>query len=161
MGALAGGAAGGYGGHKIGHGVLGAIGGAAAGSLAEDAWKKHRKEEQERHDAQAAQAAGNFHGSSKDIRLEDRCTLVAECLDANGRHVWSSLDLNECFTNENGHLKWTRGGNFAASSREIRLVDGGHGLECECGDGRGGWLPNKIWLPEKIQNDNGMLRMVD
>lgn len=45
-GALAGGAAGGFAGHKVNHGFLGTIGGAIIGSIAEDAVKKHRKDDQ-------------------------------------------------------------------------------------------------------------------
>lgn len=184
MGALAGGAAGAYGGHKVNHGFIGGIGGAVAGSMLEDAYKKHNKSEKkqrrgshsssssssdsddEKHhhhhhgrDAGAV-VAGDFHASSRDIRLEGHCTLVAECADVHGHHQCSHLDLNDCFTNSNGRLCWARGGNFAASARHIRLADDGNALEAELGDGRGGWQYNKVWLNERITNDNGRLAML-
>lgn len=176
MGAMGGAAVGGYGGHKMGHGLLGALGGAAAGSIAEDMLKKQRKEQKhKRRDSSASSCsdegkhhggggmvnAGNFRASSKDVRLEHDHMLVAECADTHGHHQWSSLDLNDCFTNDGGRLKWARGGNFAASSRHFRLIDDGNGLEVECGNGHGGWDHNKIWLPEKITNENGRLQMID
>ena len=104
--------------------------------------------------------AGNFHGSSHDIRLEGRSTLVAQCTDSHGHRHQSSLELNDCFTNTNGRLEWARGGNFAASAREIRLIDGGKGIECELGDGRGGWNINRVRLGERITNENGRLAML-
>jgi hypothetical protein len=104
--------------------------------------------------------AGNFSASSRDIYLEGHCTLVAQCCDTHGHHRHSRLDLNDCFTNQNGHLLWARGGNFAASARHIRLTDNGEALEAELGDGRGGWQHNKVWLNERITNEDGRLEML-
>jgi hypothetical protein len=86
--------------------------------------------------------------------------LVADCADVQGQWRYSTLDLNDCFTNSNGHLYWARGGNFAASAREIRIVDGGEYIEAELNDGRGGWVRNRVWLNERITNDNGRLELV-
>lgn len=178
MGALAGGAAGAYGGHKVNHGFLGTIGGAVAGSMLEDAYKKHNRRNSgssshsnNNYDHNNKQAynqgsggngvmAGNFHASSRNVRLEGHCTLVAECADVHGHHRDSRLDLNECFTNDGGRLEWARGGNFAATARHIRLVEGGAALEAELGDGRGGWVGNKVWLNERITNEDGRLEML-
>nr|POE47956.1 cyanovirin-n like [Quercus suber] len=183
MGALAGGAAGGFAGHKVNHGFLGGIGGAIAGSMLEDAYKKKHKKEKKpksrrgshssssssdssddekkrrRHERGAGGAvmAGNFHASSRNVRLEGHSMLVAEVADVNGHHQWSSIDLNDCFTNENGDLKWARGGNFSATARHIRLENDGSVLVAELGDGRGGWQHNQIYLNERITNDNGRL----
>lgn len=110
--------------------------------------------------AGAAALAGNFHASSNNMRLEGRCTLVADCKDKNGRRRQSTLDLNNCFTNTVGDLRWARGGNFAATARHIKLVDGGRAIEAELGDGRGGWKHNVVRLGERITNDNGALAML-
>ncbi|KAI6794494.1 hypothetical protein KC363_g7352 [Hortaea werneckii] len=190
MGALAGGAAGAYGGHKMKHGFLGGIGGAVAGSMLEDAYKKKSKKDKKekkqkfgrrgssssssssssdssddekkkvKKAAAGAAMAGNFHASSHNMRLEGRCTLVADCKDTNGHHRSSRLDLNNCFTNTNGDLRWARGGNFAQTARHIRLVDDGRAIEAELGDGRGGWKRNVVRLGERITNDNGNLAML-
>ncbi|EME80814.1 uncharacterized protein MYCFIDRAFT_140484 [Pseudocercospora fijiensis CIRAD86] len=104
--------------------------------------------------------AGNFHGSSRNVYLDGRSTLVAECADVNGHHHRTAIDLNDCLTNTNGSLHWARGGNFAASARHIQLFDNGNGLEAELGDGRGGWKHNRINLNERISNDNGRLVML-
>ena len=187
MGAMAGGAAGAYGGHKMNHGVIGGIGGAVAGSMMEDAYKKKTKKEKKqrrgshssgsssssdsdsddekkrnRHHGHESGSvmAGNFSASSREVRIEGHCMLVAECTDTTGRHQRSALDLNDCFTNSNGRLCWAKGGNFAASAQDLRLVDGGSVLEAELGDGKGGWQRNRVCLNERITNDNGRLLML-
>ncbi|TKA78858.1 hypothetical protein B0A55_03811 [Friedmanniomyces simplex] len=184
MGALAGGAAGAYGGHQMNHGFLGGIGGAVAGSMLEDAYKKHTKaERKEKKDKRrgshcssssssssdsdddkkkkkrGAAMAGNFSASSRGVHLEG-ATLVAECCDSRGHHRGSRLDLNDCFTNSNGRLRWARGGNFAASSRGMRLAEDGQVLEAELGNGRGGWTRNQVYLNERITNDDGRLHLL-
>jgi LysM repeat protein len=51
------------------------------------------------------------------------------------------------------------GGNFAASARNVRLVDNGRRLEAELlRDGC--WVTASIALDERIGNDNGCLRFV-
>ncbi|EMC95639.1 hypothetical protein BAUCODRAFT_46320, partial [Baudoinia panamericana UAMH 10762] len=103
---------------------------------------------------------GNFSRNSRDIYMEDRCTLAAECLTGHGQHQRSYLDLNDCFTNTDGRLLWSKGGDFAASARHIHLTEGGRALEAELGDGRGGWIHNKVYLDERISNDGGRLVML-
>ncbi|KAK5143762.1 hypothetical protein LTR32_004177 [Rachicladosporium monterosium] len=178
LGALAGGAAGAYGGHQMHHGFLGGIGGAVAGSMLEDAYKKHNKAEKKNkrrgshcsHSSSSSDSgddrkkrgatmAGNFSASSRGVHLEG-ATLVAECCNSQGHHHGSRLDLNDCFTNSDGRLGWARGGNFAASSRGMRLVNGGRELEAELGDGRGGWTANRVYLDERITNDDGRLHLL-
>ena len=184
MGALAGGAAGGFAGHKMNHGIIGTIGGAVAGSMLEDKYKdskkkkdkKHKKEKHhhKRRDSSSSSSsssssdsgespslAGNYSASSRGARLEDDGrTLVAECRDVDGYHRESRIDLNACLTNTNGSLRWARGGNFRASARDVRLVDGGRVLEAELGDGRGAWVRNRVRLDERIENSNGRLAMI-
>ncbi|OTA39633.1 hypothetical protein BTJ68_00457 [Hortaea werneckii EXF-2000] len=77
-----------------------------------------------------------------------------------GSMLEDALDLNNCFTNTNGDLRWARGGNFAQTARHIRLVDDGRAIEAELGDGRGGWKRNVVRLGERITNDNGDLAML-
>lgn len=107
-------------------------------------------------------AAGNFFASCRQgsVRLEGRSTLVAEACDTHGHHHHSAIDLNDCFTNSNGHLLWARGGNFAATAQNIRLADHGRVLEAELGDGRGGWQHNAVHLDDRITNDNGRLELI-
>jgi len=62
--------------------------------------------------------------------------------------------------NEGGRLKWAKNGNFAATARHVRLVDGGAVLEAELGDGEGGWVRNKKVLDKRIGNDDGKLIMI-
>ena len=187
MGALAGGAAGAFAGHSQGHGVLGGLGGAIGGSMLEDHFKKDKKHKKsKKHDKPHKQRrgsssssssssssdssssgkkkkkhVGDFHASSRSMRLEPRSLLVAECADARGVHRRATIELNDCLTNSGGQLRWARGGNFAASSRGLRLVEGGKVFEAELGDGKGGWVRQRVLLSERIMNDDGKLRMVD
>lgn len=104
--------------------------------------------------------AGNFHASSRNVRLEYGTIFVAECADVEGHHHQSENDLNECIISDFGCLKCARGGNFGASAREIRLEDYGRCLEADLGDGRGGRAGDRICLDERISNDNGRLVMI-
>ena len=165
------------------HGILGTLGGAVAGSMLEDAYKdkKHKKPKKEKKhkksrrgsssssssssDSDSGESphalAGNFSASSRGVRLEDDGrTLVAECCGVNGHHRESRLDLNACLTNTNGSLRWARGGNFRASARGVWLSDGGRVLEAELGDGRGGWVRDRVRLDERIENSDGRLGMI-
>jgi hypothetical protein len=51
------------------------------------------------------------------------------------------------------------GGNFGASARNVRLVEGGQVLEGELRRG-GDWVMSSIVLDERIQNKNGCLELV-
>ncbi|KAL4787050.1 CVNH domain-containing protein [Aspergillus varians] len=185
LGALAGGAAGAYGGHKVNHGVLGTIGGAITGSLAEDAIKKktHEKKEKksnsskwgphpnsEKEDAKPAPPApayspatlpGNFSASSVNISLQRNYELVASCYAVSGRSNTSMIPLNNVLTNEFGHFKWKRRGNFGGSARNARLTEGGRVLEAELADGNGGWRRDWVRLDERITNQDGVLVFLD
>ncbi|KAI1502599.1 CVNH domain-containing protein [Biscogniauxia marginata] len=52
------------------------------------------------------------------------------------------------------------GGNFSASARNIRLVDGGRVLEAELRDVRGNWRRSHINLDERIGNRDGELYLI-
>lgn len=168
------------------HGIIGTIGGAVAGSMLQDKFKhkdekenkpeKEKKKKSRRGSSSSSSSssssgsdrhhghnelAGNYSASSRGIRLDNEGrSLVADCRGINGDHRESWLDLNDCLTNIDGSLRWARGGNFHASARHIRLVDGGRELEAELGDGRGGWVRNRVRLDERITNDDGRLMMV-
>ncbi|KAK7751713.1 hypothetical protein SLS62_006374 [Diatrype stigma] len=51
-------------------------------------------------------------------------------------------------------------GNFGASARDVRLVDGGRVLEAELMDTGGHWRRSHINLDERIGNENGRLTLV-
>jgi hypothetical protein len=104
---------------------------------------------------------GNFSASSRDIHLEGNHDLVAHCCAISGHHRRSSIPLNNVLSNNFGNFVWARGGNFAASARSVRLIEGGKVLEAELANGRGGW--NRSWarLDEKISNQDGNLVFLD
>lgn len=105
-------------------------------------------------------SGGNFYDSSRDVRLEGNSTLVADCSDTSHRYRRSAIDLNYCFTNNDGRLLWERDGNFAASARSIRLTDGGRYLEAELCSIDGRWCHNRVNLNERIGNEDGRLEMI-
>ncbi|KAF7595485.1 hypothetical protein BBP40_005821 [Aspergillus hancockii] len=106
-------------------------------------------------------ARGNFSASSRDVRLEGNHDLVAHCRAISGEHERSSIPLNNVLSNNFGNFVWARGGNFGASARNIRLIEGGKVLEAELANGHGGW--NRSWarLDERISNQNGSLVFLD
>lgn len=187
MGALAGGATGAWAGHKVNHGFIGALGGAFAGHKLQDAVgdrkkkNKHTKSRssscssssssssscssrrnspppQKRH--AAPKYAGNFSGSATQITLDGDFDLIASCGKIDGSRKLSSISLNRCLTNSDGHFQWSREGNFGSSARNVRLTDGGRVLEAELANCGGHWVWARIALDEKIGNKNGELVMV-
>jgi hypothetical protein len=72
--------------------------------------------------------------------------------------------LNNAITNDDGHFKWVDSGsgpgNFAASARNVRLVDGGRILEAELRGCNGAWRRDTIRLDERIENSDGDLRII-
>lgn len=179
MGALAGGAAGAFAGHKVNHGFLGALGGAFAGHKLQDAISDHNKQKKEEkkqsHSPQPQQYAhappppshsprpqyaGNFSSSSSQMNLDGDYDLIASCRRMDGSQRLTSISLNNCLTNTDGHFRWAKGGNFGASARNVRLVDGGRTLEAELRNCGGRWVRDRIALDEKISNSNGDLVMI-
>lgn len=184
MGALAGGAAGAWAGHKVNHGVLGALGGAFAGHKLQDAVSDHnkqKKEEKKNDQSYSPQPqqythqplppatpshstrphhAGNFSASSSQMNIDGDNDLIASCRRMDGSQRLTSISLNNCLANVDGHFRWAKGGNFGASARHVRLVDGGRTLEAELRNRSGGWVWDRIALDEKIANSNGDLVMV-
>lgn len=147
---------------------LGAAGVAAAGGAGYYAWQHHQQQQghggapmpPQGHGGSREVLAGNFSGSSSQITLDGDYDLIASCGTVDGHQKLSSISLNDCLGNEWGKFVWQRGGGFAQSSRNIRLVDGGRVLEAELGNGRGGWDRQHIRLDEKITNDNGELKFL-
>ncbi|KAH6660462.1 CVNH domain-containing protein [Truncatella angustata] len=187
MGALAGGAAGGFAGHKVNHGFLGAVGGAFAGHKLQDAYKDHKKnsrpssrrsscssssssdDDKHGHKPQKQHAPpppvvhgtmGNFTQSSARISLDNDHDLIAECGACDGSRKLSSISLNRLLTNDDGHFRWARDGNFAASARNVRLIHGGRFLQAELCQCNGSWRWAEICLDERIENSNGNLQML-
>lgn len=105
--------------------------------------------------------AGNFSASCDDITLDGDHDLIAFCRGVDGQRKLSSISLNNLLTNTDGQLFWAKGGNFGASSRNVKLIENGRVLEAELGNGRGGWSRMTIRLDEKITNDNGELKFLE
>jgi hypothetical protein len=101
---------------------------------------------------------GLADGSSvRNLRIEEGRYLVGECaVDLQGNE-WrvSKLDLDDCFVNTWGKVTWAKGGGFAASCRDVRLVDGTV-MEVDAGDGKS-WQGNVIRLEERVMNVGGKL----
>ncbi|KAL4795010.1 CVNH domain-containing protein [Aspergillus venezuelensis] len=100
---------------------------------------------------------GNFSHSSHNISLHADNELVATCIAISGRKNESRIPLSSVLTNEWGHFKWRRNGNFGASARNVRLLEGGKVLEAELADGKGGWRRDWITLDERVSNRDGEL----
>lgn len=183
LGALAGGATGAWAGHKVNHGFMGALSGAFAGHKLQDAIgdhkdkKKHKKTHSSssssssgcssRHGSPpppkqhaAPKYAGNFSGSATQITLDRDFDLIALCGRIDGSRKLSSISLNRCLTNSDGYFKWSSEGNFGASARNVRLVDGGRVLAAELRNCSGHWVGARIVLNEKIGNQDGELVLV-
>ncbi|KAL4864528.1 CVNH domain-containing protein [Aspergillus spectabilis] len=104
---------------------------------------------------------GNFSASSNDISLQGNQDLVASCCSISGRWNKSRLPLNSVLTNDFGRFKWKRGGNFGASARNARLIEGGRVLEAELADGKGEWRRDWVRLDERVSNRDGELLFLD
>ncbi|ORY58807.1 CVNH domain-containing protein [Pseudomassariella vexata] len=108
----------------------------------------------------AAPRQGNFSLSSTRISLERNHELIAECRAINGQKKVASVSLNRLLSNDNGHFRWAKEGNFGASARDVKLVDGGKVLEAELRTRKGQWRRSRVLLDEKIMNRNGELCML-
>ncbi|KAL4882241.1 CVNH domain-containing protein [Aspergillus karnatakaensis] len=104
---------------------------------------------------------GNFSATSSGIALHGNHELVAHCSAVNGHRRESRLPLSSVLTNEFGHFKWKRNGNFGASAKNARLIEGGRVLEAELANGNGGWRRDWVRLDERIENRDGVLVFLD
>ncbi|KAH6625838.1 CVNH domain-containing protein [Boeremia exigua] len=148
MGGLAGGAAGAFGGHKLGnqagHGtagtIIGALSGAFAGHKAQDAvsdWKDDRDEKKKWEKEQEEKEKYNkqHHGGPPPQHDQNR--------------------RNSGDSRERGNF----GGNFTASSRDIRIdAHGDFTLHAQCARTDGSYQSSSINLNQFIENDNGSFR---
>jgi hypothetical protein len=112
-----------------------------------------------------SQLQGNYTSSSRRITLTDTHDLVAECTTLDGMSTkLSAYRLDRCLTNNNGHFQWVRPGietgNFGASARNVRLVEGGRWLEAELCRLDRQWQWDRVCLDERIENQNGCLRKI-
>jgi hypothetical protein len=161
-------------GHKVHHGFLGALGGAYVGHKLEDVYNDREKQPQAAYQAPPAcvpqvpvqnqpPRRGNFSVSSRDITLDKDYDLIASCKDVKGHKRLSAISLNNVLTNEDGRFKWVTpgsgSGNFAASARHVKLIDGGKALEAELRRMNGQWRKDVVRLDERIENADGELKM--
>ncbi|KAF2645971.1 CNVH-domain-containing protein [Massarina eburnea CBS 473.64] len=144
MGGLAGGAAGAFGGHALGghagHGtsgtVIGAIAGAFAGSKTQDAagdWKHNHdeKKEEKKHEHQQQQQQQQHGGGG-------------------GGGGYSDHHSND------HRSRGDFGGNFTASSQDVRLdAHGDYNLHAQCRRLDGSYQNSTISLNRYLENDNG------
>ena len=142
MGGLAGGAAGAFGGHKLGgqagHGaagtIIGAIGGAFAGHKAQDAasdWKHEHDDKKKWEEEQKHNQQQQQH------------------------HGGPPPQHHSNDDRERGDF----GGNFTASSRDVRLdAHGDFNLHAQCARTDGSYSSSTISLNKYIENDNGSFR---
>lgn len=99
----------------------------------------------------------SFSQSSKNLYLEGS-NLHCESQACNGSWHKNVLNLNDLITNNNGNLEWQSGGNFAASSQNLRLE--GKWLHCDSRRADGSWNKASINLDDKITNSDGHLKRV-
>lgn len=142
-------------------GLAAGVGVAGAGAyIAHNQHQQHQQQQQQQQQ-QGVQMRGGFSSSARDIQLDRDFDLIASLTDRHGKHKLSSMHLNKYLSNEWGRFRWVPdGGNFGASARAVRLVDGGRVLEAELGDGQGGWNKDYVRLDERIGNDDGDLVFV-
>lgn len=148
MGGIAGAAAGGYGGHalggKSGHGTAGAIVGALAGAFAghkgqdkiEERWDEHKdkkKEEEERRRYEEEEERRRKYGGGQPQHQQQHHDEQRSAGDY--------------------------GGNFTASSQDIRLdAHGDYVLHAQCRRADGSFQASSIPLNRYLTNDNGSFR---
>lgn len=95
-----------------------------------------------------------FSQSSRSLELKGN-ELVAECRAMDGEWHQSAININNYIANYDGVLAWHPNGNFAASSRNMRL-DGGT-LHAESRKIDQSWISSQLNLDDKITNFNGKL----
>jgi len=146
MGGLAGGAAGAFGGHKLGgqagHGaagtIIGAIGGAFAGHKAQDAASDWKHEHDDKKKWEKEQEEQKKHNQQQQQH-----------------HGGPPPQHNSNDARERGDF----GGNFTASSRDVRLdAHGDFNLHAQCARTDGSYSSSTISLNKYIENDNGSFR---
>lgn len=147
MGGIAGGAAGAFGGHKLGgqagHGaagtIIGAISGAFAGHKAQDAVGDWKDEHDEKKKWEKQQEEQRKHSHQ----------------DSQQHHGGQPQRRNSGSERSRGDF----GGNFTASSRDVRLdAHGDFNLHAQCARTDGSHSSSTLSLNQYIENDNGSFR---
>ncbi|KAM7200646.1 Cyanovirin-N [Rhypophila sp. PSN 637] len=86
--------------------------------------------------------------------------LRCNCRRSDGVWQHTSLDLNLCITNNQGHLQWKRNGWFSPTCASYQYSTGAGGtiiLWTQCVNGNGQWFGNGLTLNEQVHNYNGVL----
>ncbi|KZT52677.1 Cyanovirin-N [Calocera cornea HHB12733] len=100
---------------------------------------------------------GQFGATCWDENL-DGTILSATCNDDAQDAVGTSIDLNNCVSNDGGSLICVgSGGEYSESCDPGCYLSGSTTLCCTCGDGAGGWKDTCIDLDNCVQNYNGAL----
>lgn len=102
---------------------------------------------------------GKFTATSSNITIEGS-VLKAVSKTTAQQDVQTSIDLNDYIANIDGTLTWTKGGDFKATSRNIK-VESASGVttlraEAQKKDGSS-WVNASLNLDEKITNNEGTL----
>lgn len=121
--------------------------------------------------------AGSYRQSCRNIHMESRDDLVAECRRQNGNWRHTKIDIDKCrgrdIRNDNGHLECgdyrytgnygrynVPGGSWTQSCRNARIVR--DDLVAECRERDGDWNRTSLDLDDcrtgTVSNDNGRLR---
>jgi len=93
--------------------------------------------------------------SCRDIS-SDRAVLTATCDDGDGGFRRTTINLNDCFTNDNGVVRPVRGGNFASSCTAV-IDPGDHSLSGMCAQRSGSVNWYSIDLNRFLTNREGIL----
>ncbi|OAA40666.1 Cyanovirin-N [Metarhizium rileyi] len=97
----------------------------------------------------------SFTETSEGWWLEDNHILHAQCQNADGEKVESTIDLDTFVGNSDGWFIWD-GENFSLSATDVRL-DGSY-LSAELATVEGGSRERQgLELNDRIGNDNGQL----
>jgi hypothetical protein len=177
MGGLAGGAAGAYGGNKLGgkygnHGTAGMLVGALAGAFAghkgqdaaSDKWderKDKKKEEEERKKWEEEEERRNKYGQAGQSPYQSQTQSHGGYNSAGGQMAMQQHQSDRGSSNHgsSGRQEGDFGGNFSASSRDIRLdAHGEYILHAQCRKPDGSYQSSSIALNRYLANDGGSFR---
>ncbi|KAI6006274.1 Cyanovirin-N [Pisolithus orientalis] len=99
--------------------------------------------------------AGDFAASCYNYYLENT-EFFATCRTESGSDQSTSIDVNQCVTNDHGALQCvSANGNYADTCENCYLS--GTNLDCVCGNGNGGTDSASVNLNNCIGNSNGVL----
>ncbi|KAI6021203.1 Cyanovirin-N [Pisolithus marmoratus] len=100
-------------------------------------------------------AAGDFAASCYNYYLENT-EFFATCRKDTGSDQATSIDLNQCVTNNRGALQCTSANGYYADTCENCGLSGTN-LDCTCGNGSGGTDSTSVNLNDCVGNSNGVL----